>query len=88
MQDFCGLPQSIHSNIGIKYRFSLRSFLVDRWSQRYFDFGLDHPTHEGYIYEDLALQVGGWLEYLHRSLASRKRRIVRDGVKGTECLGV
>jgi hypothetical protein len=44
-----------------------------------FNFGLDHPVVEGiyiylYIYGDLALQVGGGSEYLHRSPASRGRR--------------
>jgi hypothetical protein len=39
---------------------------------------LDHPVPEGYIYEDLALQVGSELDYHHRSPASRKG-------KGTQC---
>jgi hypothetical protein len=34
---------------------------------------LHHPIPEGYIYMDLSLQVGGGLEYLHCSPASRRR---------------
>jgi hypothetical protein len=44
---------------------------------------------EGYIYRDLSLQVGGGLEYLHRSPASRKRRRkgnpVPEGLAGPPC---
>jgi hypothetical protein len=36
----------------------------------------------------LSLQVGGGLEYLHRSPASCKKRVVRDDVKGTQCPGL
>jgi hypothetical protein len=54
------------------------SFLFFIQSKNIFDFfGLDHPVPEGYIYiyicGDLALQVEGELEYLHRSAASRRR---------------
>jgi hypothetical protein len=53
-----------------------------------FDFDLT-PLPEGYIYRDLALQVGGGLEYLHHILASRKRRLkgntVPGGVTGPPC---
>jgi hypothetical protein len=37
---------------------------------------------EGYIYRDLSLHVGGGLEYLHRSPASRKRRHKGNAVPG------
>jgi hypothetical protein len=36
----------------------------------------------GYIYRDMSLQIGGGLEYLHRSLASRKRRCKGNPVPG------
>jgi hypothetical protein len=55
----------------------------------YFDFGLDHPIPEGYIHRDLSLQVGGGLEYLHHSPASRKRgrkgNPVPRGITGPPC---
>jgi hypothetical protein len=38
-----------------------------------------------YIYRDLSLQVGKGLQYLHRSPASSKGRVIRDDVKGTQC---
>jgi hypothetical protein len=44
---------------------------------------MDHPIPEGYIYNNLSLQVGEGLEYLHIAL-----RVVRDDVKGTQCPGV
>jgi hypothetical protein len=43
---------------------------------------------EHIIYRDLSLQVGGGLKYLHRSPASRKKRVVTDDVKGAQCSGV
>jgi hypothetical protein len=54
-----------------------------------FGFGLDQHVPEGYIYEDLALQVGRWLEYLHRSPASRKNKgnPVPEGYKWPSRLG-
>jgi hypothetical protein len=42
---------------------------------------------ESYIHRDLSLQVGGGIEYLHRSPANHKRQVLRDDVKGTQCPG-
>jgi hypothetical protein len=47
---------------------------VVTWLWHWLDFRLDHPIPEGYIYRDLSLQIGGGLEYLHLSPASRKGR--------------
>jgi hypothetical protein len=55
------------------------------WLWHWLDFGLDHPIPEGYIYRDLFLQVGGGLEYIHRSPVSRKRR--RKGNPVPESMG-
>jgi hypothetical protein len=49
-------------------------WLAVTWLWHWLDFRLDHPIPEGYIYTDLSLQVGGGLEYLQHSPASRKRR--------------
>jgi hypothetical protein len=46
-----------------------------------FEFGLRHPVPEG-------LYIRGGLEYLHSSPASRKRRAIRDYIKGTQCPGI
>jgi hypothetical protein len=50
---------------------------------------LGHPVPEVDIFGDLALQVDGGLEYLHRSPVSHKRRCNRNtvpkGVTGPPC---
>jgi hypothetical protein len=40
------------------------------------------------IYWNLALQVGGELDYLHLSPASLQRRVLRVELKVTQCPGV
>jgi hypothetical protein len=68
-------------------RRSWRDFDFSLW--HWLDFGLDQPIPEGYICMDLSLQVGGELEYLHRSPASHKRRHkmnpVPGGITGPPC---